>query len=242
MIRILKMVLIGLLSLITIGVLVFLVLVLTNKIDVKDFKISFGITHSKKVVVDKEYENIYKEIEVKTEAADIEIKDSKNDKIRVVVYSDKDRTKVNSENEKLEVVTKSKKCVGICINQKIDKVILYLPDNYNLPISLKTNYGDIKTNEISNLTANTNYGDIKITKANSYFKIITNYGDIKINEVNITKDSKAITNYGDIKVNKTNSIYIKAKTDLGDKDINKNNKKSNITLELNTNLGDVKAN
>ena len=241
MIRILKIVLIGLLSLITIGVLVFLILVLTNKIDLKDFKISFGITHSKKVVVDKEYENTFNKISIRTEAGDIEIKKSNNDNIRVVVYGSKKRTTVNAE-ETLEIITKTKRCTGFCFNQKIDKVIVYLPEEYNNPINIKTNYGDIKINEVTSLTANTNYGDIKIAKVNKYFKVNTNYGDIKIGEVNITKDSKANTNFGDIKVSKTNDIYIQAKTDLGDTKVKKSNRKADVILELNTNLGDVKVN
>ena len=241
MIRILKIILIGLLSLITIGVLVFLILALTNKIDLKDFKISFGITHSKKVVVDQEYDNTFNKISIKTEAGDIEITESGNEKIRVVVYGTKKRTTVNTEDV-LEIITKTKKCHGFCMNQKIDKVIVYLPDGYDKPVNIKTNYGDIKINKVSKLTANTNYGDIKIAKVSEYFKVNTNYGDIKISELNITKDSKATTNFGDIKVSKTNNIYIEAKTDLGDVKVSKNNRKADVTLELNTNLGDVKVN
>ena len=242
MIRLLKIILIFILSIVTIGTVIFLTLVLTKKIDVKDFNFSFGITHSKKVVVDEEYENSFNKISIKTEAGDIEIKKSDNDKIRLVVYGSKSRTEVSKDSESLNVVTKSKKCRGFCLNQKIDKVIVYLPSEYSNPVNIKTNYGDIKINEVNSLTANTNYGDIKIASVNNYFRVNTNYGDIKISKLDINKDSSASTNFGDIKIGDTNDIYIQAKTDLGDKDINSNNKKSNITLKLNTNLGDIEVN
>ena len=242
MIRLFKIILIFILSLLTIGVVAFLTLVLTNKIDLKDFKLSFGTNYSKKIVVDNEYENNFDEISIRTEAGDIKIKESENEKIRVVVYGSKKRTTINDEDEKLEIITKTKRCNGFCFNQKIDKVIVYLPEKYNNPVTIKTNYGDIDIANVTNLIANTNYGNIKIAKVNKYFKINTNYGDIKISELDITKDSKASTNFGDIKVSKTNDIYIQAKTDLGDTKVNKNNRKADITLELNTNLGDIKVN
>ena len=73
-------------------------------------------------------------------------------------------------------------------------------------------------------------------------KIDADAGDVKINTLNITQNSNIEINAGDIKINQTNDIYIDAETDLGETKINNNNDKSEITLKIENNLGDIKVN
>ena len=230
-----------------------------------------------------------------TDAADIEIKKSENEDIYLKIYSEKDRSKVLDNETELNIEVTQKKCVGLCINNKISKVELYLPENYNKEIkidnkygdieiasfeninidikedagdikiekanivNINNNYGDIKINEIKNGTIKesagdveiqkvdsidikNNSGDVKITEINEYVKIDGDAGDIKIEKLNITKDSSIDTNVGEVTISKTNDIFIDAETDVGKAKIQENNNKSQITLKIESNVGDIKVN
>ena len=237
--RAIKILLIVVLSIVTLAITTGLVLVLTGKLDLSNFRIG-GIV-SEKLVLDKEYDEYFKTITMNSDAGDMIIKTSDNEKIRVVVYGEEDKTEVTTINNTLNIKTSAKKCNFICFNNTITKIEVYIPEGYNGNIEVDTKYGDIKADTVANLEADTNYGDIKINKVLEYFELNTNYGDIKIDELIITKDSSANTNYGDIKVGKTNPVNIEADTDLGDTKVNRNYPESNINLKLETNLGDVKV-
>ncbi len=235
----LKIFLISLLSIITVTIIVFLVLVLTNKINLSDFR--FNARISKEKVIDQEYDKVFDKIDIKSDAGDIYIKESDTDKVKVVVYGEKERTVVE-DKDTLSIKTTTKECHFFCTNTVISKIEVYIPSTYTNPIDINTKYGDIETNSVYDIDAETNYGDIKINKVNNSFEVETNYGDIKIDEVNITKNSTAETNFGDIKVGYTNEVNIIADTDLGDTKVNNNYPNSEIILRLETNLGDVKVN
>ena len=77
---------------------------------------------------------------------------------------------------------------------------------------------------------------------NNYLNLTNDSGDIKINNVNLNKNSIIKDEYGDIEINNTNQIYIDAKTDLGDTKINNNFHKSDITLKIENECGDITVN
>lgn len=234
------------------------VLVLGLKSNFK-FNFSIGSGVSTNEIFNKEYDDIFDSLKINTEAADIYINESINDKIKVVVYSDyEDRFNVEESN-KLWLDVKSKKCNFFCFNQKKAKVIVYLPSNYSKKIEIDTkygdiemdkfdyaivdfglNYGDVKIDSCLNAIINNNYGDIKIGSIYEYFEIVDNYGDIKIDKINIIKNSNIEDDFGDVKIGYTNEIYIDAKTSLGDVDINNNYNKSDITLKIRNSFGDIK--
>ena len=285
--------LIVLLSL-TIIALIFFMIAMMNKRIGFSFRNSF-IQRIEELQIEETYKNNYEKINIKTDAADIEIKKSENEDIYLKIYSEKNRAKVLDNETELNIEVTQKKCVGICINNKLSKVELYIPENYNKKINIENkygdieidsfenlnldikedagdikigasnivninnNYGDIKINEIKVGTINesagdveinkvnsidikNNYGDVKITEINEYVKIDSDAGDIKINNLKITKDSTIETNTGDIKIDNTNEIYIDSKTDIGETRINKNNDKSEITLKIKNNVGDIRVN
>ena len=101
--------------------------------------------------------------------------------------------------------------------------------------------GDVKIGIINEVTVNNAYGDIKITEVNRYLNLKDNCGDIKIERINLNKNSFITNDLGDIKIGSTNEIYIDAKTDLGDVNINHNYHKSDITLKIENDCGDIKV-
>ena len=102
--------------------------------------------------------------------------------------------------------------------------------------------GDVKITNVNDVTVKNSYGDIKINAVNNYLNLENNCGKIEVNNVNLKKDSYIKDDYGDIKIGNTNKIFIEAKTDLGKIVINNNYNKSDVTLKIENNCGDIKVN
>lgn len=282
--------LICLLVITSIGLIIFMISVMNKKINFRGFSYNYKV--SNKLVMDKNYNNKYESIEINSSDADIYIKDTDADNIRVIIYGDKERLNVKDDSS-LKIEFDATKCIGFCFNKKINKIEVYLPSNYNKDLIINNNYGDIKigntsaniivnedcgdvevssakkinvknkygdinigkaTNinikadcgdvdigEANYLNVSNKYGDVTIDKVNNYVNIIDNCGDIEIDNLNITKNSKIEDNYGDIEIGNTNEIYIDAKTSLGDVDINKNYRKSDVVLDIKNDCGDIEV-
>lgn len=251
----LKITIIVILFLLLISITIFFVKLLMGK----EFNFSFSTTVSDKLVLDNEYENSFSEIKIDTDAANVVVLNSSDDKVKLKVYGKKkDVTVLESSVLKIDV---KQECKGFCINQKISKIEIYLPSDYNKKLTIKNNYGDIKIANFDNMLLNAklncgdikidsiydaiiknNYGDIKIDRVYNYVDLSDDCGDIKIDELNINKDSIIEDNLGNIKINKTNEIYIDGETDLGDVKVNKNYRHSDITLKISNDCGDIKVN
>lgn len=284
--------LIILLSTLSICLLIFMIMAINGNF--KFSNLSFGYKTSNTLVVDETYDNNFEYIYIKSDASDIEIKHSENNDIRVIVYGDQDKTNVDAEGKNLTIKTNMKKCVGICFNQTVAKIQLYVPENYEYKFEVINSFGDIsiedfknsqveveencgdveikgantvvvkndfgdislgevneaninqsagdvKVDFINDITVVNKLGDIKIKKVNNYLDLTNNCGDIKVDEINLNKDSRIVDDLGDIKIGKTNNIYIDAKTSLGDVKINNNYNKSDITLNIKNNCGDIKV-
>ena len=248
--------LIVILCILLVGLVILFIGLLNN-----GFKFNFRFTNniSENLVVDKTYDNLFDEIKISTDAADIEIVES--DTFKLEIYGNEKYVTVNDNTNILDIDVKSEKCNFFCINVTISKVVVYLPSSYDKKITIDNHYGDVKIDNFDNLIldatinagdikvesvfdikAKNNYGDIKIGKVNNYLDLSNDCGDIKIEEININKDSKIDDSLGNIKIGKTNEINIEADTDLGDVKVKNNYRKSDITLKIENNCGDIKVN
>lgn len=108
--------------------------------------------------------------------------------------------------------------------------------------NIEQSAGDIIIGNVNNINAKNEYGDIKIDKVTGYLKIEESCGDVEIDSIILDENSNIINNYGDIKINSTNEIYFDAKTNLGDVKINNNYPKSEISLKLENDCGDIRIN
>lgn len=107
---------------------------------------------------------------------------------------------------------------------------------------IKCSAGDVVIGTISNLTVVNHYGDIDVRKVENYLDIKEDCGEINIREINLGRNSSIKNSYGDVEIGFTNEIYIDASTNLGDKDIKKNYPKSEVTLRIQNNCGDIEVN
>lgn len=285
--------LIVIMAIICLSLTSFMFLVINGNFSIFGNHFNLGNIESKELVFDETYTKIFDEINIKAKYSNIYIKTSKDDEIRVLVYSDKDDMTVEENSNDLDVTINEKKCIGFCFNKDISRVEVYVPKNFDKSLVVVNDYGDIdvdnleKANieiksdcgDISILGANnalinndygdiklgtvleayikqsagdtkidkvdyvkveSNYGDIEINYVGAYLNLSADCGDIKIKEIELTKNSKIINNLGSIKIVNTNEIYFDAKTDLGDIDINNNFPKSDITLRIENDCGDIK--
>ena len=281
------------LSILVILLSILFVKLLTNKFSFKSFKFSYNVSNT--LVLDEVYNNDFDSIIIKSDSSDIYLKTSNDNSYRVVIYGDKDKTKVLTDNNILDISTKEKKCIGFCINRNINKVEVYIPKDYDKKININNKYGDItiedfdksnieinedcgdikidsafnikiknsygdtsinKANQIdinsdcgdieigdvANVVIKNSYGDISIEKIIEYLNIKDDCGNIDINSITLTKNSNIKSSYGDIKIKNIQDVYVDAKTSLGDTTINKNSRKSNIILNIDSSCGDISVN
>lgn len=217
------------LSIIVIALIIFLTLSLINKNFLKGFSFKTNVSNNK--VIDKVYEEVVGKIRIDVKSGQLEIKNGNDNEMHIVIYGDNDRNSVDLRNNELVITSSEKSCVGICFNQTISKVEVYLPMDYEGNININSNYGDIKIEQFDNATidASMSAGDI-VTDSLNVAKIMNKYGDITINGyvkkisveekcgdvlINNADNIEVVNNFGDIKINKVNK-YLDVKDDCGD--------------------------
>lgn len=286
-------VLIIFLTILAIAIISLMVTMITRKN--KNWNFNIFNKDSSQLVLDKIYNTNFNNINIYSSDGNIYIKESSNNDVRIVIYGNKENTKVSTDNQNLSIEIENNKCYGFCFNNTISKIEVYLPKEYANLIKIVNDYGDIQIGNFKNATidieeesgdifimnaniikARNKYGDIKINETiqaniyassgdinidfvndaivkNEYGKIaienIYNYldlnnnsGDIIIKNIILNKDSIIKDEYGDIEIQKTNDIYINARSDLGDVKIKNNNRKSDVTLSIENNNGDITIN
>ncbi len=109
-------------------------------------------------------------------------------------------------------------------------------------LSIESDCGDIIVGEANVVNLDNNYGDINVARINKKAVIEDDCGDIEIDDLYLEEDSSINNNLGDVEIKRTNDLNIEADTSLGDKKINNNNHKADITLTINNDCGDIKVN
>lgn len=265
-----KIFLIVLLSIIVIGLIMFLVGFIVNG---WSFDFIFGKT---KLVETKEFDSI-NNLTINTNIPDVYIKESTDGKVKVELYSKSYKEKeIKNTNEELNVTLKEN-CFLFCFFNK-SRINVYLPKDYeknivingstsdieldsyaNSNVTIKVSTGDVTLKEVKTATIKLSTGDTKIDKVNDVsisastgdieigtitnsLDISTSTGDIDIREININKNSNIKASTGDVTIKKTNSIYVEGDASTGDVNINNNNRKSDIELKIKTSTGDIDVN
>lgn len=199
--------LIVLLSLVVVGLITFLVAILSG------YSIfTWGdIEASSKKLVEQEYiVSDIREVQMDLKSTDIDIKKSLDDKVKIVYYGKekyKDNVNVSLDGNTLLVnETSSTICFGICFNYS--KVVLYVPESFSGKFTLKTVSGDVKffdNYQNASLDVKTTSGDV-ITNDLKQLQARTTSGEVSVS--NILLDSKIVTTSGDVKVDNVNGVTI----------------------------------
>ena len=289
-------IIITLLSILIIGLISMMVFVISKG----GFNfISLGISSkvSTNLVYDEVYETNFSKININSDISDIEIKQSNDEKIEVLIYSNEKDNNVNvNDSENLNVSLKEKGGFNLFKwNRLNSRIEIYIPINYDKNIEIISSYGDIRIDRFTNsnisiesdcgdididevdtvkvknsygdtfinkankvdiasdcgdvevgsvgyISLDNSYGDIEIRNINNYMNIIADCGDIEIDNVLLTKNSKIKSDFGDVSIENIKDVYIDAKVDLGDVSIKNNYRRSDITLNIESDLSDIEVN
>lgn len=227
-------------------------------------KISFmgfirGKSHN--LVHDQKYETEkIEKISIKSSAGDIKFEESDDEKIRVVVYAEKeDQIRVEETGSTLKVESIQKSHI-FGFNIRLNDIIIYIPKEYekqieidcdlgdieitsleNASIKIEQNCGDITLGKIKNAEIDNDLGTTKIEEVLNKMNIKSNCGDIKIDKATLKENSSIENDLGDVKIGETNEIFIDAHCDLGSTKIKNSSRQSEVTLKIEVDCGDIKV-
>ena len=255
------MTLIIIIAIIIIGLIFFLYAVLSGKFNMMLNFENLG-KKSSNIIFDTSYElESIDNIEVLSTAGSVKFEESTDGKIKVIAYGQNSNDlKVSLNENKLKIDYSDYKNVSIGFNFYINDIIVYIPKEYSKEIIIDTDYGDVKIidledatinikdecgninlGKIKNVTIKSDYGDVEIEEVLNKCTIESDCGNVKINKAQIQENSFIKSDYGDVKIKEINDIYVDAKTDMGDVDINKNNRQSEIVLKIENDCGNIKV-
>ena len=194
--------------------------------------INLGHKISNNLVIEEEYNNIFKTIEINSKASDIDFYTGNDNEIKVKIYGNEKDINIENKNDKLSIKTTAHGCIGICVNLTIPKIEVYLPSNYDNSVTINNDYGDIEIDNFPYMTLNAtlNAGDIKVMSV-QFGKIHNDYGDINV--IKYSKELNIKQNCGDVNVGEVDNISVS--NSLGDINIDK----VNTYLNISSKLGDV---
>ena len=102
--------------------------------------------------------------------------------------------------------------------------------------------GDVKITNVEDLTVKAKTGDVKVEKVTKVIKVDSATGDVKIQNAIITENSSIKSKIGDVKINNINDgVYVDAHTNIGDEKIKHNDRKAEIELKIESDIGDIKV-
>ena len=217
-------------GIIVIGLIVGLVLLISSDFSFKNFG-----GGSMKLIDNKEFDNINK-LNINVKTADVYIKTSSDEKIKVEVYSAREeKSTINNTDESLNITLDQGVCSFFCWFRKNSKINVYLPNNYANDITVKTSTGDIEIDDFVNSNAyiTVTTGDVKLNGIKTA-DIKATTGDITVIKVD---DITASLSTGDVVINNINN-YLNLSTSTGDITISNANLKKNSNISTST--GDVK--
>ena len=106
-------------------------------------------------------------------------------------------------------------------------------------LNVNSTSGDIIVGKVNDITLSATSGDVEIEEITNKISGNTTSGEIKINKLAIKEDSNLEARSGDINIGLENKVFIDAKTNSGDIDIDNSN--TNPILTITTTSGDITA-
>ena len=162
---IILIVLLSILLVLVVGGMIFLMNV------AEPFSFQFNISGlSQNLVNEKEITNTDQNLSIDFDVADVIIKPNDSNTIKVEIYGDKlEEYEIIDDSDTIQVTLKenNKNKPKYQFNSKTNHIDIYLPKNYNHPITINGTVGDVSVDEFiySSLQIKLKTGDVKIQKA-----------------------------------------------------------------------------
>lgn len=216
------------LSLLAISLLVLMIILLNGGF--KNFNPIMFSSVSERLLVEEEYKESFRMIEIDSDASEIEFISTDDDTVKVVIYGDEKNINFSKKADRISIASKMK-CHFFCFNQERSKIEIYLPKSYDGKIKVNNDYGNVTIGEFksANVIVENNCGNIDVV-AGDTVKLDNDFGDITLEYANSADIEQ---NAGKITVGEVSDI--KAENDFGDIYI----EKITNSLTLKNNCGDI---
>lgn len=216
---------------------------------------------SKNIIFNQTYtlEEI-QDIDIKQDAGDIIFKESSNDNIEVVIYGNAaSDVNVNLAYEKLSIdYTKKMRFFFFNFGVTKNNIVIYIPMKYANDIAIQNDYGNceidnleyasldihcdcgnVEIGKVKNADIQCDLGTVKVDEILNKCNISVDSGNITIDKLNIKENSFLKADLGNVTVKEINNIYVDAKVDLGNCNVNGSNRNSDITLKIECDCGNI---
>lgn len=109
-------------------------------------------------------------------------------------------------------------------------------------VEVKVTTGDVEVGSVDTIKVSTTTGDIKIGVVNESIDLDTTTGDINISQATVTTNSKIKSGTGDVRIdNMASGIYVEGKSKVGDVKVDKSDRRSDVELNIETRVGDIRV-
>lgn len=206
------------------------------------------------------YDVDFETLKISAKAGVIDVKDTLEDKMTVIIYSDEAKEyEVKKYDDIFKIDVENEGCRGFaCLKYNTPKIEVYVPEKYAEKIVIKNNYGDINVGYFEKATLDidedmgkvsvkaakdikvrNDMGATEINKAYSRVDIDASMGSVDIDELSLDQNSNIEASMGSINISKTNNVYIDAKADMGSVNVAKNDRESKVELKVRCSMGSI---
>lgn len=107
--------------------------------------------------------------------------------------------------------------------------------------TIKTTSGKIEVGNVEKIQLQTNSGNIKIDEVSESCQLSATSGSIKIQKCQLYQNSYISAKSGNVYIGDINDVYIDTKTSSGSVEIQKNDRKAEVELHIETTSGNIKV-
>ena len=109
-------------------------------------------------------------------------------------------------------------------------------------LTIDSDTGNVEIKSAEYIHAKKDTGNLKIGDCTGKLYIDSDTGNVEIEELHLTENSTILKDTGNLTIRNVGDVFVDAQNDVGDKNINGGNRKSNITLEIKSDVGNIDIN
>lgn len=106
-------------------------------------------------------------------------------------------------------------------------------------LDIESDMGDVRIGTVRELDAVLDLGNLEVTSITESLSIDADMGKVSLDEVHLLSDSTITLSLGDLDIKQLSNAYVDAKTDLGDVDVENNDRNAPYTLTIKNDMGDI---
>lgn len=213
------------------------------------------------LVTDTAYDNQFDTVKVSSNCGNIFILPSDDTQLYLKIWADEDKVRIHETGAFLDITADARDDHQLGIhnaNLQQVRIELYLPDDFNKTLQMKTNYGNFEVesfpqmqliaesdygnltlDEVRSLEADFEYGSLKAGTIHAFVKAESDMGNIDIDTLSITEDSQMACDMGSIHIDSAPTAVVEASANLGSVNVRPNPDGATVKLTLENDNGSI---